>query len=229
MSEKISVVIPTLNSATALPDMLACLMEGLHAGLIKELIISDGGSLDGTREIADAVGAVFVQGPPSRGGQLQRGCANAKAQWLLVLHADTHLQNGWTAAVRKHMDTEQGAAYFKLRFRAVGLLPHLFAKAANTRAAVLGLAYGDQGLLICREDYMRVGGFPDQVLMEDVEIMRRIRHGAINLSELNADALTSAARFDRVGWWRQGGRNMILLLRYFLGVDPALLAKRYCT
>lgn len=227
MSEKISVVIPTLNSATALPETLVCLMEGLHTGLIQELIISDAGSLDETRQIAEAVGAVFIQGPASRGGQLRRGCAVAKAQWLMVLHADTHLQGGWTRVVREHLQLRQGAAYFRLRFRAAGLLPRLFAKAANLRAGTLGLAYGDQGLLIRQKDYQRLGGFPDQVLMEDVEIMRRIRQASIGLSELSSDALTSAERFQKVGWWRQGGRNVRLLCSYFLGVNPATLAKRY--
>ena len=94
MRAPISIVIPTLNSARDLPVTLLSLMEGLDANLIYEVVISDGGSTDETREIASEWGAAWLEGPSSRGGQLKRGVAHARGSWIFVLHADTFLQEG---------------------------------------------------------------------------------------------------------------------------------------
>ena len=93
MSAPISIVIPTLNAGHSLPGTLQALMEGLHSGLIRELIVTDGGSEDPTLEMADEGGAMIVTGPASRGGQLQRGCAKASGDWLLILPTITTLQS----------------------------------------------------------------------------------------------------------------------------------------
>lgn len=227
MRAEISIVIPTLNAAGSLPGVIETLMEGLHAGIIRELILSDGGSSDATLEIADAAGARVVTGPPSRGGQLRRGCAAAQGQWLLVLHADTHLERGWAEEVSHHLTQAQGAAYFRLRFRARGLMPALVAGWANLRAWAFGLPYGDQGLLIRASDYAKVGGFADQPLMEDVALMRALRQARVDLTALPVDAVTSAERYQKAGWLRRGGRNLWTLVRYFAGVSPERLADGY--
>ena len=91
MRAPVSVVIPTLDAAADLGPCLAALGEGLQAGLLRELVISDGGSTDATRAVADEAGAIWVSGPPGRGGQLGRGVAASEGDWLLVLHADTWL------------------------------------------------------------------------------------------------------------------------------------------
>lgn len=224
MPAPVSIVIPTLNAEAELPAALEHLMEGLAAGLIRELVISDGGSTDATRAIAEAAGAEWITGAPSRGGQLRRGCAAAQGDWLLVLHADTHLEAGWSAAVSQHLQEGQGSpACFHLRFRARGLMPAWVAGWANLRSRLFGLPYGDQGLLIRRDIYEAAGGYPDQVLMEDVALARRLRR----LTLLPGAALTSAARYQRAGWLRRGARNLWTLMRYFLGATPDSLAKSY--
>ncbi|CAD0185086.1 putative glucosyl-3-phosphoglycerate synthase [Ruegeria sp. THAF57] len=222
MPAPISIVIPTLNAADSLPETLQALMEGLHTGLIRELIVSDGGSTDSTLEIADDAGAEIVTGAASRGGQLQRGCALAKAEWLLVLHADTVLQEGWSKAVGDHLRTG-GPAAFRLAFRAAGFAPAWVAGWANLRSRLFRLPYGDQGLLIRRKAYMDAGGYPDQPLMEDVALARRLR----GITLLPVRAFTSADRYQRVGWARRGARNLWTLTRYFLGGDPERLAQSY--
>ncbi len=226
MRAELSVVIPTLNAAEALPACLAALVEGLHAGLIREVIVSDGGSGDATALIADAAGAVIVTGAPSRGGQLRRGAAVAGGAWLLVLHADTVLPEGWAGAVRAQM-AQGGAAAFRLSFDAGGLAPWLVAGWANLRTRVFGLPYGDQGLLISRADYERAGGYPDIPLMEDVALALALRGQGGRIALLPLAVRTSAARFLRDGWLRRGARNLWLLARYLCGADPARLAARY--
>ncbi len=197
-------------------------MEGLQTGLIRELIISDAGSTDHTLDIAHEAGAEVVTGAPSRGGQLRRGCAQAKGDWLLILHADTVLQQGWSETVSTHFPSNTPAA-FRLAFRARGIAPAWVAGWANLRSRVFGLPYGDQGLLVPRDVYQAAGGFPDQPLMEDVALARALPRITI----FNTRAFTSAERYERVGWFRRGARNLWTLLRYFLGTDPQVLAQAY--
>ncbi len=223
MRAQLSVVIPTLNAQEALPACLASLMEGVEAGMVRELVISDGGSTDATLHIAEEVGALVVSGAASRGGQLQRGVAATQGAWVLVIHSDSVLPQGWAEAVMTQMQT--GApAYFRLRFDARGLAPVWVALWANLRARWLGLPYGDQGLLITRADYDAVGGYPDQPLMEDVAMARALRG---RLHHLPLSITTSADKYQRDGWLRRGSRNLGLLIRYLLGADPHTLSGRY--
>ncbi len=222
MPAPISIVIPTLNAGDALPACLRAVMEGLQSGLIRELVISDGGSTDQTLTIAEEVGAIVVTGQPSRGGQLQRGCAQARGDWLLILHADTELQPGWTETVSDHLSKPAPAA-FRLRFRAKGVAPGWVAGWANLRSRWFGLPYGDQGLLVPRDMYIAAGGYKDQPLMEDVALVRALPRVVL----LDASAVTSAERYERSGWLRRGARNLWTLTRYSLGADPERLARAY--
>ena len=222
MRAPISVVIPTLNAEAGLSNCLTALMEGLDAGLIRELIVTDGGSHDATLTLAQAWGAQVVSGDASRGGQLRRGCAKAQADWLLVLHADTRLAPGWTDPVIAHLCGQQ-AGWFKLRFDHGGLPARFVAGWANMRSR-FGLPYGDQGLLITLKLYQAVGGYPDQPLMEDVALALLLKG---KLTGLNATAVTSADRYRRSGWIRRGARNLWTLMRYLAGATPAKLAADY--
>lgn len=222
MRAPISVIIPTLNAEGALSDCLMSLMEGLDAGLIRELIVIDGGSDDATLKLADAWGAEIVTGTASRGGQLRRGCARANAEWLLVLHADTVLTAGWTGPVIAHLKGQR-AGWFQLRFDRDGFAARFVAGWANLRSR-FGLPYGDQGLLLPRALYQSVGGYPDQPLMEDVALARALQG---QLSPIDAHAITSADKYAKSGWLRRGGRNIWTLLRYFMGAAPAELARSY--
>lgn len=225
MPAPISVVIPTLNAADELPGCLAALMEGLEAGAIRELVISDGGSTDATQAIADAAGAVFVTGPPGRGGQIGRGAAAARGAWLLILHADTELAPGWAEAALAHLRGGGGrAGHFRLAFRAAGPVPRFVAGWANLRSRIFGLPYGDQGLLVAAPLLAEVGGIPDLPLMEDVALARALRGRLVALPGV---ARTSARRYEADGWLRRGGRNLLTLARYLLGADPAHLARGY--
>ncbi len=223
MRAPISVIIPTLDAEASLPGCLGALMEGLEAGLIRELIVSDGGSTDATGAMAQAWGAEVLHGPPSRGGQLRRGCAEAQAEWYLIIHADTVLQAGWAQHAEAHLRHPDKAAWFRLAFDRGGMAARFVAGWANLRS-LFGLPYGDQGLLISAALYARVGGYQDMPLMEDVALARALRG---KLTGLDATARTSADKYARQGWIRRGGRNLWTLLRYFAGRDPAALAAAY--
>lgn len=226
MRAPVSIVIPTLNAAETLPSCLAALMEGNEGGVIRELIISDGGSEDDTKVIANEVGANLVTGAASRGGQLRRGADTAAGQWLLFLHADTELSPGWSDAVLDHIaNSRRKAAWFRLKFDEGGFAARIVASWANIRARFLGLPFGDQGLLISRSLYDAVGGFEDIPLMEDVTIVRRL--GRKRLTQLRVTAQTSAQKYARKGWFRRGRANLWLQICFFLGASPERLERRY--
>lgn len=223
MPAPLTVVIPTLNAADDLPATASALMPGVAAGLIRALVVSDGGSEDGTLALADALGAVVVSGPAGRGGQIRRGVAAADTDWVLILRADTWPAGDWVAALTAHLAKHPDkAGYFHLRFRAEGIAPRLVEGWANLRSRLFKLPYGDQGLVISRHVMAEVGGMPDLPIMEDVALARALRH---RLRPLPALALTSAERYQRAGWLRRGSRNLLTLLRYLAGASPKDLAR----
>ncbi|WP_158971069.1 TIGR04283 family arsenosugar biosynthesis glycosyltransferase [Chachezhania sediminis] len=228
MPAPISIVIPTLNAQMQLPACLAALTEGLPEGLIREVIVTDGGSTDDTGTIAEGVGCEFIVGAASRGGQLKRGVAAARAPWVLVLHADTVLEPGWAPVVARYLHQGGGRpAYFRLAFSAEGPMASFVAGWANLRARVFRLPYGDQGLLMKVKDYRRAGGYPDQPLMEDVALVCALRRAGLRPSALSVRAVTSADAYQRQGWLRRGAANLWRLVRYSLGADPFRLARGY--
>ncbi|MGR3452933.1 TIGR04283 family arsenosugar biosynthesis glycosyltransferase [Pseudooceanicola sp.] len=223
MRAPLSVIIPTLNAGESLPGCAAALFEGLEAGLIREVVVSDGGSTDRTRTVAAELGAVWVQGAASRGGQLRRGIAASEGEWLLILHADTQLSPGWAEVALAHLVTGE-AGYFRLSFARGGWRARTVAGWANARSRYAGLPFGDQGLILPRRLYDQVGGYPDQPLLEDVALVRALKG---RLHPLDAVAVTSPDRYEAGGWVRRGTRNLAVLTRYLLGADPEALARSY--
>lgn len=223
MPAKLSIVMPTLDAEKGLERSLPALAEGLTTGLIRDLVISDGGSHDASLQIAEAAGARVVTGPASRGGQLKRGAEAAGGEWLFFLHADTVLPSGWADAVAAHLGSGR-PAWCPMRFDHGGVPARLVAGWANLRARVFALPYGDQGLLISRDEYERIGGFADQPLMEDVAMARALGR---RLMPLPVTVVTSAEKYLRDGWLRRGARNLGLLMRYLIGADPERLAGKY--
>ncbi len=201
-------------------------MPGLESGLIREVIVSDGGSEDETLEIAETAGCAVIKSPKGRGTQLSNGAKEARGTWLLFLHADTVLSPDWVETSQRHIESNQDkAAAFKLVFRSDAREARWLECRANRRARWLGLPYGDQGLLISRVLYDEVGGYADVPLMEDVMIVRAL--GKKRLVHLGAEARTSAAKYERDGWHKRTRSNALLLTRFMLGASPEKLAKRY--
>jgi len=222
---KLSLVVPTLNAGGRVGDMLRAWQTALG---VDEIIVSDGGSTDGTIKAAEATGASVVSGPAGRGYQLAVGANRATGDWLLFVHADTLPGANVGPSVRAFTGDEANtgkAAAFHLRLDDESGPARRVERLANWRARKFGLPYGDQGLLIDRETYEALGGFRPLPLMEDVELVRRL--GRTRITLLNGEVMTSAARYRRDGYWKRPTRNVTLLCLYFLGVSPERLAKMY--
>lgn len=224
MTAPFSIIIPTLNAEKALPATLNALLPGVERGLIAEVIVSDGGSGDETCVLADEAGAVIVTGPAGRGGQLRRGADVARGEWLLFLHADTHLPVTWPGALGTHIARSKDAAVFRLCFRDADFRGRFTAWFANMRTAWFDLPYGDQALLVSRALYDQIGGYRDQPLMEDVEIATALKGQIVLLDEVVS---TSPERYVRDGWIKRGIANLWTLMRYRMGSSPDVLSKDY--
>ena len=225
---RLSIVIPTLNAAGGLRRSLPPLAEFGAVGLVREVILADGGSSDETAEIAEAAGAVLVAAEKGRGQQLANGAAAARGEWLLFLHADTVLQAGWDAAVRGFIDDPANACragYFRFALDDTRSAARRIEWLVDLRCRMLGLPYGDQGLLIARDFYNELGGFRPIALMEDVDIVRRIARRRLVM--LDAVATTSAARYRCGEFWLRPMRNQFCLFLWFIGVPVRLIARIY--
>lgn len=221
---RLTVVLPTLNVAGSIDRAI----ETLEGGPVAEIVVSDGGSFDGTAAIARAMGARVCAGPPGRGGQLAAGAALATGDWLLFLHADTRLGPGWRDRVSSFMRDPanvERAAVFRLRFDDRAPAARRLERIVAWRVRVFGLPYGDQGLLLSRALYDGIGGFRPLPIMEDVDIVRRI--GRKRLTVLDCDAITSATRYRRHGYLMRPLRNLFCLALFFLGVPARWIVRVY--
>lgn len=225
----ISVIIPTLNAGERLRAALAALVPGAIEGLIREVIVSDGGSSDETEALADSAGALIVTGERGRGLQLARGAAAARGEWLLFLHADTVLDEGWIGEARALMADPARAGVFTLAFDANGFAPRLVAAGAMVRTRAFAAPYGDQGLLISRSLYDEIGGFAPLPLFEDVEIVSRLirEKGRRALRIMKAKAVTSAERYKQDGYINRVLKNAWCLTLYRVGVAPSRIVEIY--
>jgi rSAM/selenodomain-associated transferase 2 len=221
----VSVVIPTFDAARELPATLAALAD---ARLVVEIVVADGGSNDDTVGVAEAGGARIVNASRGRGTQLAAGAAAASGDWLLFLHADCRLAPGWEAAVAAFVAAPGApgrAGYFAFALDDAGPAARRLEHIVAWRCRVFALPYGDQGLLIARALYDKVGGFAALPLMEDVEFVRRL--GRRRLVLLGAPAYASTRRYREGGYIRRPLRNLLCLSLYFMGVPARHIARLY--
>lgn len=227
----ISVIIPTLNAERTVAATLAALVPAVVEGIVQEAIIVDGGSTDETRAIAEGAGTHLIEAPPGRGSQLEAGASLARGDWLLFLHADTVLEPGWAEEARSFMERvesgrrDRAAASFRFALDDYGLMPRLIEWLVGLRCHLLALPYGDQGLLISRNLYHRLGGFRPLPLMEDVDLVRRLKRRELVM--LKSRAVTSGERYRREGYLARSLRNLGCILLYYLRVPPRVLARLY--
>lgn len=228
----ITVVIPTLNAEAGLAAALSALVPAAVDGIVKEVIIVDGGSGDRTIEISDHAGADVIRfGHANRGAQLAEGAKRARQPWLLFLHADTVLDDGWQREAATFIDRvdagerPMSAAAFRFALDDLGFKPRLLEAGVSLRCTLFRLPYGDQALLIPLQLYRQIGGFRALSLMEDVDMIRRL--GRQRVVIFRTPAVTSAIRYKRDGYTRRTLRNWSCLLLYFLRAPLRLVERFY--
>lgn len=221
----LSIVIPALDEAQQLPRLLGQLEGARSRGA--EVLLVDGGSSDATVAIAEAAGVTVIRAPRGRAAQLQAGVDASRGEAIWLLHADSDIDPlsdqhiVWSLA-------DSGRLWGRLSVRIAGnhALLRVVARAMNARSRLTGIATGDQGIFVQRAALARAGGIPQQPLMEDIELSRRLKALCPPLC-LPKRITTSGRR-----WLEHGVLRTILLMwslrfDYWRGVDAGELAARY--
>lgn len=219
MHPVLSVLVPVLDEMPSLPARLAPLLAQARAlGPAVEVLVVDGGSTDGSAPAARALGATVLEAPRGRGTQLRAAAARASGRWLWTVHADATLEPGMVARVLAF--AQRGThpwAFVRTRIDAPGLLLRVLGMLTDVRAWWLGLPYGDQGVLVKRSLYARVGGYDAIPLMEDVALAARLRRLGRPARIAGPGLRVDARRWQRLGFWRVTAGNLGLLARFLLG------------
>jgi len=225
MTPWLTIVVPVLNET---PAIVPCLRE--LAGLREhgaEVIVVDGGSSDATVEAAAPLADQVLRGPRGRARQMNAGAAQARGDTLLFLHADTRLPGDALAAIQSALATPRAHwGRFDVRIAGRPRMLRLVAGLMNLRSRISGIATGDQAIFVRRDSFARVGGFPDQPLMEDIELSRRLR-ALSRPACLRQRVTTSGRRWERGGVWRTIALMWRLRWLYWTGTPPERLAELY--
>jgi rSAM/selenodomain-associated transferase 2 len=218
----ISIIIPTLNEEANI-DAIADTLPG-KAG---EIIIVDGGSTDRTILFARERKIRVEYSAAGRAAQLNHGAACAVGSVLLFLHADTRLPEDFATAI---LQTLAGngvvAGAFSLAIRDAGPALRFIALCANIRSRTLQLPYGDQALFITREQFVRLGGFPQLPIMEDFFLIKKAKKLG-RICTVPEQVTTSARRWQRLGVVRTTLINQLIILGFALRISPERLASLY--
>ncbi len=222
----LSIIIPVLNEAEQLSAWLGHLAPVRAEGA--EIIVVDGGSLDDSVAMATRWGAQVVVTDPGRARQMNAGAQLAQGDLLLFLHADTWLPSSFGAAQMERRLAGSGRVWgrFSVSIQGRPRMLRLVAWLMNRRSCLTGMATGDQAIFMLRSAFIQVGGFPDQPLMEDIALSKRL----LTLSRplcLSDRVITSGRRWEKQGVWRTIRLMWWLRWAYWRGVPVEQLAKAY--
>ena len=220
---QLSIIIPTLNEAQAIEP---CLRKVAAHAPEAERIVVDGGSQDGTPLAAQGWARV-LSSPRGRGIQMNRGAREARGRWLLFLHADTLLPDGFWAELERAQGLGYRAGAFRLRIAGRHPLLPVLALGANLRTRLTGIALGDQALFAERAWFLARGGFPDLPLMEDYAWSRALRAHGERLCLARLAVTTSGRRWDSQGFWRTWWQMRGMTWRFRHGSAAQALAEGY--
>jgi rSAM/selenodomain-associated transferase 2 len=221
---KLSIIMPVLDEAANIETALAALAP--YRARSVEIIVVDGGSSDGTAELARPLADRVIAAARGRSLQMNAGAVLAQGDALLFLHADTRLpENADRLLLDGLARSGRSWGHFNVRIDGGGLL-RVVAATMNLRSRLTGIATGDQAMFVARAAFESVGGFPPIALMEDVALSARLRRIGRPCA-LRARATTSARRWRTHGTLRTVLLMWRLRLRFFFGADPAKLARAY--
>lgn len=222
----ISIVIPTYNESATIETTLTDLYELISPE--DEVIVVDGSSEDSTREIVSAFPeAKLLTSRRGRAAQMNLGAEKAINEYILFLHADT-----WVSAKcinkLKNEITLNGAkwGWFRIRLNSPKLAFRIIEIGANLRAMLTGTPLGDHGIFVRRDVFLRVGGFPEIPLMEDLEFVRKVKRVSKGV-EIRSPVRTSVRRFEKSGILKTFITMWVLRILYYLGTSPETLARYY--
>jgi rSAM/selenodomain-associated transferase 2/rSAM/selenodomain-associated transferase 1 len=227
-SLRISIVVPALDEARAIVATLVALQPFRAAG--HELIVVDGSSVDATVALATPLADRVVGAPRGRALQMNAGAALAVGEVLLFLHADSRLPAEAIAALVGELP-RSGRRWGRFDIAIAGRagLLRVVEALMNLRSRATGIATGDQAIFVERALFREVGGYPEQPLMEDIELSRRLKRAAGAPLCLRQRVVTSARRWERDGPWRTVVAMWRWRLAYWRGASPADLAADYGT
>lgn len=219
----ISIIIPTRNEATNIGATIEC---AKHHNVL-EIIVADANSSDNTSEIASQLGATVIDAPLGRAQQMNAGAAIAKGEVLLFLHADTLLPADFAKQIATVL-AQPGivAGAFGLAIDLPGVAIRLLQEGIRFRSTFLQLPYGDQAIFLNRQNFIEIGGYPAEPILEDVLLIKRLRKsGRIGIASSNV--LTSGRRWQRLGLIQTTLINQCVMLGHLLGVPPKRLQSWY--
>jgi rSAM/selenodomain-associated transferase 2 len=223
-SHRLSIVVPVLDEAALIAGALAALAPLRAQGV--QVIVADGGSRDGTVARCESAADVVITSPRGRARQMNAGARAATGDALLFLHADTSLPHDALALVHDAL-SKHAWGRFDVRIDGRSRWLPVVAGLMNIRSRLSGMATGDQALFMRRDAYDAVGAFPDQALMEDIEMSKRLRRRFGAPACVRAKVITSGRRWDERGAWR----TIVLMWRlrwlYWRGVSADRLAAAY--
>ena len=227
MSARISVIIPVLHEAETINDLLGHL-DGLRSSQPVEIIVVDGAAEKDTLAAARSTAIKRLSAARGRGAQMNAGAAVAQGEVLLFLHADTFLPSTGLLDIEQAMEnTRYVAGAFDLGIDS----PRCFLRAASRvgtlRSRLFRIPYGDQAIFVRRSYFKQMNGYRELALMEDVDLMQRIKKAGGRICFIPKRVITSARRWIRDGAIRGTLRNWLLMSLYLMGVSPGRLAKYY--
>ncbi|MEH2029394.1 MAG: TIGR04283 family arsenosugar biosynthesis glycosyltransferase [Nostoc sp.] len=220
---KISIIIPAINEAVNIKEAITTTQPSTNI----EVIVVDGGSKDNTVEIAQSLNVKVISSSPGRAVQMNTGAVAASGEILLFLHADTRLPTGFDDMIRTALQ-QPGivAGAFKLRIDASLFSLRWVEWGVNVRSHFYQMPYGDQAIFLTKEVFQQIGGFPELVIMEDFELMRRLKRiGRIVI--IPTPVVTSARRWLQKGVFKTTLLNQIVITAYLLGVSPERIRRWY--
>jgi rSAM/selenodomain-associated transferase 2 len=218
----VSIIIPVKDDAPALTRLLRRL-NAIGTETV-EVIVVDGESRDDSAAVARQLGATIIETSPGRGHQLNLGFLTARGRWIWMLHADTVVSQAALTFIRS--SRVPGWGRFDVAFDPDSIGMKIVAAFMNFRSRLTGICTGDQGIFVDRRLLERVGGIPEQPLMEDVELCRRLKALSSPVAS-RVRLVSSARRWHRNGTVRTIIRMWSLRLRYWMGETPEVLARDY--